>query len=506
MAVPFLPLPQKLTPQAAADYLEGCVPPHRLPTWEPILAHLRAASPARPESGRPLAEVVATPLGLWLLRTVYIERNSDPAPLLHRERFPTPGALRDHLFDRLIDALIDARPPLDGPEKNADRFRPRRHRDPRQVRAWLGYLARLLSDQDTRDLAWWRLPTAVPAPASLFKYVTGFMGGLAAGLVGGLASGLMSGSAEGLTLGLIGGLALGLLVKSTAESVAADLPGHADLRLRHRWKELLRKLAGGLGTGLRAGIALGITSGLAGGIVGRLTDGLAEGVAVGLSVGLAGGLAGGIGLGVRIGLAFGIAGAFMSPLIVIFTSTSTDGLADELMFGLTAGVTGGLAFGLTSGLIEWAETPTSTNHAITPMESWNSDRALHLIRIGTTMLVEGLVLGIALELVFTEWLALGFALGLVLGLASGLTFGGHRAWSMYLVASWWWTWKNLLPRRLMPFLDDCHRLGLLRAIGPIYQFRHAEFQDYLAADHRRAHGTTGGSRAGEETASENAGR
>ncbi|WP_286988585.1 hypothetical protein [Thermomonospora sp. CIF 1] len=276
MAVPFLPLPQKLTPQAAADYLEGCVPPHRLPTWEPILAHLRAASPARPESGRPLAEVVATPLGLWLLRTVYIERNSDPAPLLHRERFPTPGALRDHLFDRLIDALIDARPPLDGPEKNADRFRPRRHRDPRQVRAWLGYLARLLSDQDTRDLAWWRLPTAVPAPASLFKYVTGFMGGLAAGLVG--------------------------------------------------------------------------------------------------------------------------------------------------------------------------------------------------------------------------------------GLASGLTFGGHRAWSMYLVASWWWTWKNLLPRRLMPFLDDCHRLGLLRAIGPIYQFRHAEFQDYLAADHRRSHGAAGGRRAGEESASEDAGR
>jgi predicted NACHT family NTPase len=37
-----------------------------------------------------------------------------------------------------------------------------------------------------------------------------------------------------------------------------------------------------------------------------------------------------------------------------------------------------------------------------------------------------------------------------------------------------------LPRRQMPFLD-AHRLGLLRSVGPIYQFRHAEFQDYLAA-------------------------
>ncbi len=33
----------------------------------------------------------------------------------------------------------------------------------------------------------------------------------------------------------------------------------------------------------------------------------------------------------------------------------------------------------------------------------------------------------------------------------------------------------------MPFLDECHRLGLLRAVGPVYQFRHAEFHDYLAA-------------------------
>ena len=36
----------------------------------------------------------------------------------------------------------------------------------------------------------------------------------------------------------------------------------------------------------------------------------------------------------------------------------------------------------------------------------------------------------------------------------------------------------------MPFLDDCHSLGLLRAVGPIYQFRHAELQDHLAATYQ----------------------
>jgi hypothetical protein len=38
----------------------------------------------------------------------------------------------------------------------------------------------------------------------------------------------------------------------------------------------------------------------------------------------------------------------------------------------------------------------------------------------------------------------------------------------------------------MPFLDDAHRLGLLRAVGPAYQFRHAELHDHLAAAYQHA--------------------
>lgn len=32
----------------------------------------------------------------------------------------------------------------------------------------------------------------------------------------------------------------------------------------------------------------------------------------------------------------------------------------------------------------------------------------------------------------------------------------------------------------MAFLEDAHRLGLLRVVGSAYQFRHAELQDHLA--------------------------
>jgi hypothetical protein len=37
----------------------------------------------------------------------------------------------------------------------------------------------------------------------------------------------------------------------------------------------------------------------------------------------------------------------------------------------------------------------------------------------------------------------------------------------------------------MPFLNDAHRLGLLHTVGPIYQFRHAAFQDHLAETYRQ---------------------
>jgi hypothetical protein len=53
----------------------------------------------------------------------------------------------------------------------------------------------------------------------------------------------------------------------------------------------------------------------------------------------------------------------------------------------------------------------------------------------------------------------------------------------YTIATGRLALAGALPRRLMPFLDDAHRLGLLRIVGPIYQFRHAELQDHLAAAH-----------------------
>ncbi|MFI7446672.1 hypothetical protein ACIBQX_04155 [Nonomuraea sp. NPDC049714] len=59
--------------------------------------------------------------------------------------------------------------------------------------------------------------------------------------------------------------------------------------------------------------------------------------------------------------------------------------------------------------------------------------------------------------------------------------GSHHAWLVCTIALARLALQRRLPWRVMDFLDDAHRLGLLRAVGPIYQFRHAALHDHLAA-------------------------
>ncbi|KAA9373883.1 hypothetical protein F5972_33485 [Microbispora cellulosiformans] len=161
------------------------------------------------------------------------------------------------------------------------------------------------------------------------------------------------------------------------------------------------------------------------------------------------------------------------------------GLVSGLMFGLAGGLVfgpgSGLGFGLMFGLLEWAEQPASTTIAITPQSIWNADKTLTLLRTSTFGLVSGLVFGLGSGLVFGP--EFGLVVGLVVGLAAGVVLGNHHAWLAGGITIRRLARAGHVPRRLMAFLDDAHRLGLLRTVGPVYQFRHADLQDHLAALH-----------------------
>ncbi|MEU4765871.1 NACHT domain-containing protein [Actinosynnema sp. NPDC023794] len=96
--------------------------------WRPVVAVLRN----RPR-GR-LSQCLASPLHLYLATAVYAHPTTTPKDLTHLE----PGALKAHLFDRLVPA-ITANHPTTGNE----------HHDPAEVTTWLRTLARHLAMMST---------------------------------------------------------------------------------------------------------------------------------------------------------------------------------------------------------------------------------------------------------------------------------------------------------------------------------------------------------------------
>jgi hypothetical protein len=427
--------PDPVDPVTSADYLRRCLPARPGRVWERVLANLNATTtPDGPAAA--LAEVTSTPLGLWLLRAVYLTATADPADLLDPLRFPTVSTLRTHLFDRLIPALIDARPPSSNP---ADRFRPRRRHDPTQMRRRLAYLAHHLAHPHntdgtprTRDLAWWHLARTTHALNLTTRLLIATAITLPVTITSTVANGVAIGIADGLTRGLGYGLAFGLsagfVVAISARRWSNQLPGFADLRRNGRLPT-------------------------------PMPDTMLRGIAIGVAVGIAMGI------------------------VVSLDAGSVDGL----VAGSATGSAVGFTYIFASTLTAWAESPSREGQADTPTAAWRADRALNVLRttaIGLTSgLSGGLASGIAAGLAGTT--AFGIAVGLTytvtIGLAAGLVAGRHHAWMAYLIATTRLALAGKLPRHLMSFLDDAHRLGLLRVVGPIYQFRHAELQDHLAS-------------------------
>lgn len=418
--------PEPLTPAQAAEYLAHCLPPDPDRTWCELLRRLRTGSAGH------LAPVLATPLGLWLLRTVYIGPRADPTPLLT----PGPSSVQADLFDQLIPAVLATRPASCRP---GDAFQPRHSWDPHDVRSWLTYLARRLHHTGTRNLHWWHLARHTLTPRAIGLAV-GLLVGSAFGLVVTLTFGLTNGPAVGLTGGMtfgpVLGLVFGLMFGPTARRWLADEPAYANLQLTRRVTLLTR----------------------------RLMTGLAVGLTVGPIVGLAVGLALGQAVGMRVGVTAGLAG----------------------------GVVVGLAGGTAIGLIGWMGIPNRADWASGPRSTYTATRTLTVLQLCLAGLAAVLALGLEVGLVARLVVdpAAGLTAGLAGGLVAGLTGGlaarragrlviRSGAWLVYVLAVSRLAAGGRLPWRLMGFLDDAYRLGLLRTVGPAYQFRHAEFQDHL---------------------------
>ncbi len=83
----------------------------------------------------------------------------------------------------------------------------------------------------------------------------------------------------------------------------------------------------------------------------------------------------------------------------------------------------------------------------------------------------------ALVLVVTVFVSVPM---LMLGLPVGVLFVAKSPWPRYLVATMILARRRDLPKRPAVFLDWAYGAGLMRLSGIAVQFRHREFQTWLA--------------------------
>src|SRR5450756_1904420 len=473
--------------------------------WDDVAATLAADESAPVAQALTLSLMAALALSLYNPRPTEslssVERH--PAELLNQEMFRCREAVERHLFNVFIPAAYRPR---------RDESRNARCTADQAVR-WLTFLAvDLQRRQGTTDFAWWQLQGAAP------RQLPGLFAGLAAGITAALTVpwrgwgvGIIISIAIAFIVrrqihtgepGLARGLAGGILGCETAAIMALIIfgTGHKNTYLGHF-------LAGSMVMGIVVAPAGRFYAGLIGAFAGeaatafyeqasafesiRMPVGspavfLVNGVALGFAVGLAAGLYNQRtpARGLRwswLGFAVGIALGLLFGSVIWATSGRTA--------GLICGGVGMVAGAVVGGMYEIAK-PTDTKQATSASAVLARDRVTFFATfpLAFTVGITG-ALGSALSPPDPangpyHGVAYGVGIGVVGFAAIALAFSFYQAiWGAFTLTRWWLAAANRLPFRLMTFLIDAHtNREVLRQVGAIYQFRHAELQRHLAGE------------------------
>jgi hypothetical protein len=109
-----------------------------------------------------------------------------------------------------------------------------------------------------------------------------------------------------------------------------------------------------------------------------------------------------------------------------------------------------------------------------------ADPSTALARDRTTFLTMGSAAAITFGLGGGLGVWIGVGIGAAIAVGLGVSFL-QAAYGRFLIARCWLALHHYLPWRLMGFLADAHqKRGVLRQVGAVYQFRHAELQRRLS--------------------------
>ncbi|WP_051877562.1 hypothetical protein [Streptomyces natalensis] len=412
--------------------------------WAYVLSELRRRD--RTQAAANLAAVLTTPLMVTLARFVY-ESKRNPSELLTAEELDTQEALENHLLAIFIPTaykrFLSTEPAAGEP----------RRWDPERAQHWLGYLAAHLTELKTPDIEWWRLGTTVKLRWLMLRVgvTVGIASGLVAGLVYGSEAGLLhgpayglmaaslTGPANGLAMGLTFALMHGFVTKMKVGGPKFE-PSLMEIRLRGWTKN-------GTKTRLRESFRPRVTGGLAGGLL------------------------------------FGLLWALGSAAFTALLGYPGPVIALNSVVLLAAGTGLGFVMGLIAALGAGFETviPREKREELAlPSDLLNTNRATVLKQILTIGLVIGSGYGITFGLANSALTGLGA--GLVAGSVIALGAGTMTAWGRWVIlARIWLPLTGWLPRDLDAFLQDACERRVLRQVGTVYQFRHAQLRDHLCA-------------------------
>ncbi|MEU7137120.1 NACHT domain-containing protein [Streptomyces sp. NPDC046261] len=467
--------------------------------WDALATHL-----SRHPDG-PAARALTGPLVVALARAVYADGGGDPAELADTARFPTPVAIEHHLLDALIPTLY----------ARAHRRAPAGRRwDPVRAQRYLTHLAAGLRRQGTHDLAWWQLYRWLPALGRTWARAALWAAGAIALTL--LAYGAHRAAVDApawttaYILSAAGEQGVALWCMQCVAAWAATAPRMAGRRLG---AAALVAVSGVLVHDVER-VALGTYPLSGAGELARLvaTDLSVLGLiyftvlyAAGTPVPPRAPSRGSLTaphwrrrLPRAVLVVAGVALLTVAALNVYVVTGLLPTAKPHVRWGTfwAAGLTIGALFGTVLACVRWVTVGTAPRHdVVTPAESLRADRLIALVNgaagavlitLADVAVVTPGALADHLEAAsYLSWLLLAElpvagAAGLVLALTA-------FAWPHYTLARLLLAARGRLPWRPQAFLADAHRLGVLRQVGPVHQFRHACLQERLAGRARLPH-------------------
>ncbi|MCB5165584.1 hypothetical protein LG634_12155 [Streptomyces bambusae] len=434
----------EIAPVAAADaigYLSDADWPAGT-DWEPVFGQLRE------EPGGPVALALSTPLMISVARSRYERSPGRPAELADPARFPSRHAVEDHLMERFVDAAY-----ADLPDRDAAR-----------ARAWLASLALYLHRHREQDLAWWLMP------GRLFSAWTAAGVGLGLGILlwvftGVLTAQLAEYDFKGGQGAAVGGC-FALLAMIVWFATADRRPGRPAFTVRGAMPRLRR--------GFRSGLAFTAVPAVA--VLGALALVLVSG---GWGLDAAGILVAvqnvAVAVIVAVSCALAVCECLDAPPGQAARSDPSGSLREDRNSALTGAPAAGAVVALLvfPVLVGCSAVAAATGAAFNGWrhEPGVADLLVHRFRIeaerfGATGGLDDLPVLVVVCCVLP---------GLVTALLTLLT----RAWTRFTLLRLAGAVRGRLPWRLMGFLADAHRRGVLRQSGGLYRFRHVRIQETL---------------------------